>query len=112
MTERCTLRDKTNKGNFIHIKGEKSRGNLIESSVFRNHAYDGGNGGEAIIIGDNDMSGCMFETTIKKCEFIRCKGDDEIVSIKNRLKMFLKRTRFMTTVMVTSLSDTVALMRF
>jgi hypothetical protein len=80
----CTFRGKSTKGNFIHIKGEDSSRNLIEGCTFRDHTHDlKENGGEAIIVGDNELSGCLFETTIRKCEFINCKGDDELVSVKS-----------------------------
>jgi hypothetical protein len=80
---RCTFRGKNRKGNFIHIQGKDSRDNLIEGCSFLNHTFNEGNGGEAIIVGDNVWSGCRFKTTIRKCEFINCRGDDEIVSIKS-----------------------------
>lgn len=80
---RCTFRDKDTKGNFIHIKGEESKGNRIEHCTFRNHTFDGTNGGEAIIIGLDEYSGCEFKTYVRKCEFINCRGDPELVSIKS-----------------------------
>jgi Chondroitinase B len=84
----CTFKGKDTKGNFIHVKGEDSKRNLIERCTFKDHTFDGGNGGEAIIVGGGQFSGCRFETKIRKCEFINCKGDDEIVSIKSCNNVF------------------------
>jgi Chondroitinase B len=79
----CTFKDKKTKGNFIHLKGEKTSENTIEDCTFRNHKFGGRNGGEAIIIGLGEYSGCKFKTHIKNCEFIKCNGDPEMVSIKS-----------------------------
>jgi Chondroitinase B len=79
----CTFHDRTKKGNFIHLRGEKSKRNLIENCTFKKHSSPESNGGEAIIIGLDDFSGCLFETTVRKCEFIKCRGDPEIISIKS-----------------------------
>lgn len=79
----CTFHDRTKKGNFIHLRGSKSKRNLIEGCTFKNHTGEDSNGGEAIIIGLDDWSGCLYETTVRKCEFINCKGDPEIISIKS-----------------------------
>jgi hypothetical protein len=81
----CTFKDKDTKGNFIHIRGEESKRNRIEGCTFKNQTYGNGeeNGGEAIIVGLDKWSGCMYETKIRKCEFINCRGDDELVSIKS-----------------------------
>ena len=80
---RCTFHNRDRKGNFIHMQGARSRNNLIEGCTFKNHTYDGGNGGEAIIVGGDKVSGCRFKTKIRKCDFINCSGDDELVSIKS-----------------------------
>ena len=79
----CTFHDRTTKGNFIHIRGADSKHNLIENCTFKNHTGEDNNGGEAIIIGLDNWSGCLYETTVRKCEFIKCKGDPEIISIKS-----------------------------
>jgi hypothetical protein len=80
----CTFQNRHRKGNFIHIKGEKSKDNHIEGCTFKNHTHDPEeNGGEAIIVGAEEFSGCRFVTTIRKCDFINCRGDDEMVSIKS-----------------------------
>lgn len=79
----CTFHDRTKKGNFIHLRGARSKRNLIENCMFRNHSSPTSNGGEAIIIGLDKWSGCLFETTVRKCEFIDCRGDPEIISIKS-----------------------------
>lgn len=75
----CDFERRNNTGNYIHLKGERTRDNRIEKCKFKNHTGDG----EAIIVGCNEWSGCNYETKIKKCDFIGCTGDDEIVSIKS-----------------------------
>jgi Chondroitinase B len=75
----CDFETRNNTGNYIHLKGEKTRDNLIEDCRFKNHTGDG----EAIIVGCNEWSGCNYKTTIRNCKFIGCTGDDEIVSIKS-----------------------------
>ena len=80
----CTFKDKDTIGNFIHIRGANSKHNLIENCKFMNQTQDEDtNGGEAIIIGLDDFSGCRYETTVRKCEFINCTGDPEIISVKS-----------------------------
>ena len=82
----CTFKDKDTKGNFIHIRGEKSKRNRIERCTFRDHTFRNeqeNNGGEAIIIGLDKWTGCKFKTVVQNCEFINCRGDPELVSIKS-----------------------------
>jgi hypothetical protein len=79
----CTFKDKDTKGNFIHIRGEKSKRNRIERCTFKNQTFDGENGGEAIIIGLDRWTGCKFKTYVQNCEFNNCRGDPELVSIKS-----------------------------
>jgi hypothetical protein len=79
----CTFHDRDRKGNFIHLRGTKTKGNIIENCTFKDHTGQDNNGGEAIIIGLDDFSGCIYETTVRKCEFINCRGDPEIISIKS-----------------------------
>jgi Chondroitinase B len=94
----CTFKDKSTKGNFIHIIGldervdgvneRGGRNNRIEGCTFKDKRFDGENGGETIIVGCNQWSGCKFETTIRKCEFINCTGEAELVSIKSCNNIF------------------------
>jgi Chondroitinase B len=79
----CTFRDRDKKGNFIHIRGPKSKGNRIEHCTFKNHTFEGENGGEAIIIGLDKWTGFSFKTSVLNCEFNNCRGDPELVSIKS-----------------------------
>jgi hypothetical protein len=87
----CTFDGKKTKGNFIHIRGDKCKSNVIENCTFKHQNYPGEmvegefkqNGGEAIIIGLDDWSGCRYETYVRKCEFIDCTGDPEPISIKS-----------------------------
>jgi Chondroitinase B len=80
---RCTFQNRTNKGNFIHIREKDSKRNRIERCTFKDHTFGGENGGEAIIIGLDRWTGCEFETYVQKCEFINCRGDPELISIKS-----------------------------
>lgn len=87
----CEFHDKRKKGLFIKIAGEKSKGNVIEGCTFRDHTFPGEivdgklkkNGGEPIRIGNSDLSGVEFKTTVRHCVFRNLKGDPETVSIKS-----------------------------
>jgi len=79
----CEFHDKKKEGLFIRIMGEKSKDNLIERCTFWDHTFEGENGGEAIRIGNSDVSGCWFNTTVRYCHFRNLKGDPESVSIKS-----------------------------
>src|SRR3712207_4312354 len=65
----CTFRDKSTKGNFITILGQRSNGNVIDHCEFRKHTFSGTNEGEAIRIGGSEFSGCSFNTTVQYCWF-------------------------------------------
>jgi Chondroitinase B len=79
----CEFHDKVKKGLFIKIVGEKSKDNVIERCVFRDHTFPDDNGGESICIGNSACSSCEFNTTIRYCHFRNLKGDPETVSIKS-----------------------------
>jgi poly(beta-D-mannuronate) lyase len=79
----CTFKGKDKKGNFIHIKGEESFENRIVHCTFKDHTFNGTNGGEAIIIGLAEYTGCRFKTVVKDCTFNNCSGDPELISIKS-----------------------------
>jgi hypothetical protein len=79
----CEFHDKKKEGLFLKITGEKSQGNVIEHCTFRDHKFPGDNGGEPIRIGNSDLSGCWFNTTVRRCVFRNLTGDPETVSIKS-----------------------------
>lgn len=79
----CEFPGKRKKGNFIDITGHKSNKIEIIDCEFKNHTHTPDeNGGEAIMIGRGEYSGCKFRTLIKGCTFKNCGGDDELISIK------------------------------
>jgi hypothetical protein len=79
----CKFTGKHEKGNFIHLQGEGTSSNNIEDCTFMNHTYSGTNGGEAIIIGLDKYTGCIFNTNVTGCTFENCNGDKELISIKS-----------------------------
>jgi hypothetical protein len=80
---RCKFHDKTTKGQFIKIKGEKSKGNVIDHCEFSDHTFSAGNGGESLQIGLSPYSGCSFDTVVRKCYFHDLSADVECISIKS-----------------------------
>ena len=80
---RCKFHDKSTKGQFIKILGEKSKRNVIDNCEFYNHTFDKENGGEAVRLGLSPYSGCSFDTRIKNCYFHNLRADVENISIKS-----------------------------
>jgi parallel beta-helix repeat protein len=76
----CKFEGKTNKGNFIDIKDGFDI--HIKDCHFKNHAFGGENGGEAILIGRGDNPDKSFDTHVIDCDFKNCNGDPELISIK------------------------------
>jgi hypothetical protein len=80
----CHFPKKTTKGVSIKITGEESDGNIIEGCDFREHSINDTNGGECIRIGENNFSGCIFNTTVRYCSFLDLEtGEPESISIKS-----------------------------
>jgi len=84
----CKFHDKNTKGLFMKIEGAASDGNIVERCEFFNHTYKPvrgkkGENAEPIRIGNSDVSGCNFNTTVRKCHFHDNKADVELISIKS-----------------------------
>jgi poly(beta-D-mannuronate) lyase len=79
----CKFHDRETKGLFLKIQGEDTKDNVVEACEFWGHRFPGDNGGEPIRIGNSDLSGCEFNTTVRYCHFHDLRGDPETVSIKS-----------------------------
>jgi hypothetical protein len=79
----CVFKDKSTKGNFITLLGERSDHNVIDHCEFKNHTFDDRNGGESIRIGNSNFSSCSFNTTVQYCYFHDLRADKEDISIKS-----------------------------
>ena len=81
---RCHFPKKTTLGVSIKITGIESNGNVIVGCDFREHSIRESNGGECIRIGENNFSGCTFNTKVRYCSFLDLEtGEPESISIKS-----------------------------
>jgi Chondroitinase B len=79
----CKFHDKTTKGLFVKIVGERTKDNIFEFNQFYNHTFNQENGGEPVRIGASEFSGCFFSTVFRYNHFHDLKADVETVSIKS-----------------------------
>lgn len=75
--------DKSTKGLFLRIIGADTKDNIIEGNEFWNHTFSKENGGEPVRLGNSDVSGCNFNTIVRKNTFHDLRSDVETISIKS-----------------------------
>src|SRR5215510_494397 len=74
---------KSRKGLFLKIMGAKSKDNLVEGNEFWDHTFSKENGGECMRVGNSNVSGCNFNTVVRKNLFHDVRSDVELISIKS-----------------------------
>jgi hypothetical protein len=83
----CKFHDKDNEGVFLIIRKVdmdskvKTKDNIVERCEFCNHRFDD-DGGESIVIGENNQANDDLHTEISNCWFHDLDADPETVSIK------------------------------
>jgi len=80
---RCKFSGKNLLDVALNISGEKTKNVTVEYCIFENMTTDLSNGGEPIRLGNSQYSGCVFDSTIRKCIFRNLKADPETISIKS-----------------------------
>ncbi|MBH5334646.1 right-handed parallel beta-helix repeat-containing protein [Streptomyces pactum] len=83
--DRNTFRNKASEGVFLQINGpgdSVAKRVRVDRNLFHDHTFDGANGGEAIRLGYGDKGPAVAGAVISQNLFLRCHGDDEVVSVK------------------------------
>lgn len=84
--DRNTFQHKSSEGVFLQINGDgdgMAQRVRVDRNLFQDHAFDGANGGEAIRLGYGDKGPAVARAVIESNLFLRCGGDDEVVSVKS-----------------------------
>ncbi|MFC0602519.1 polysaccharide lyase 6 family protein [Streptomyces palmae] len=83
--DRNTFRNKASEGVFLQINGpgdEVAKRVRVDRNLFHDHTFAGANGGEAIRLGYGDKGPAVAGAVIEQNLFVRCGGDEEVISVK------------------------------